>query len=77
MLSKLKLILGGALAIIVALFVAFTKGSKANQNEIKAETEEVAREHEVKAKDATIDGLEKEAAINAENIDTTNRDHFS
>jgi len=77
MLTKIKLILAGAVGIALALFAAFRSGGKSKINEIKAEAEETAREYENAGSEAMIGGLNKEAAVQDETIDTTKRDHFS
>jgi len=64
--------------LIAAIFTAFFKGGQSKANEIKAETEEAAREYQSAGSDALIGGLENEAKVKDEKIDPDNpRDHFS
>lgn len=74
---KLKAILAAIVGTVIALFMAFRKGEKSATNEIKAESEEAAREYERAGSEALIGGLKREQEKTNEAIDTDKRDHFN
>ena len=75
--SKIWAMLGIVMGAIAAIFGAFFAGSKSKANEIKAETEEAAREYQNAGSEALIGGLEDEQKVKNEQVDTDKRDHFS
>ena len=77
MLNKLWGYIAAAGALVAAIFIAYFKGSQAKANEIKAETEEAAREYQNAGSEALIGGLEDEQKVKNEKVDTDKRDHFS
>jgi hypothetical protein len=59
--------------LILAFLKIFSMGKTSAQNEIKAQTEETAREYENAGSEALIKGLEKES----DEDNTSAGDHFS
>jgi len=74
---KIKAIIVAFLSAIVAIFAAFKKGEKTKENEIKAESEAMAREVERANVDVMVEGLEREQVKQNEKVNTVKRDHFS
>ena len=68
--SKLWAALTAAFFLVGALITAYLKGGKARANEIKAETEEAAREYQNAGSEALIKGLEKESQVKHEKVDS-------
>ena len=63
--------------ILLVILTAFKKGEKLKAAEIKAETEEVAREYERAGSEAMVAGLNKEKEVQNEVINPDDsRNHF-
>ena len=75
--ARIYAILAAASAIVVAIFVAFSKGAAAGRDKVRAKISGEAIKQKDKAHAAMIDGLTKEQEKKNEKIDTTKRDHFS
>ena len=63
--------------LILAFLKIFSMGKTSATNEIKAETEETAREYENAGADAYIGGMENEAEVKSEKVNTSAVDHFT
>lgn len=67
----------GFIATILGLVISiYNKGRKSAANEIKAKSEEEAREVEKAGSEAIISDIQKQQEIRDEKIDHSRRDHF-
>ena len=75
--GKIYAAAGIIFGVIAAIFTAWFKGGQFKENEIKAKSEETAREYQQAGSEAIIGGIEKENQVRNEKVDTDSRSHFS
>lgn len=76
--SKIYAALAALVAVAGAFVATFFQGKKSATNEIKAKSEEKARDQERDAHEALADGLQNEHKAANEKVDPDQpRDHFS
>ena len=73
---KIYSIILGMLSAVAGCFYIYAKGSKAKENEIKAQAAEEALDYLNAGSEAIITGLNKEGVIRNESHSSDNRDHF-
>ena len=74
---KIYAMMGFVGGLILAFLKIFSMGKTSAANEIKAETEEAAREYENAGAEAYINGIENEAEVRNEKVTTSAVDHFT
>jgi|GEM_PF-4112337 len=62
--------------VLLGIWKAFTSGQKSKDSEIKAETEEAARDYQNAGSEALIGGLEQEQKVQNEKVTDTASNHF-